>query len=66
MIIDIPLNAKKIHGKMDWKTTNILSLENIKEDEQINIESNFNFTYSGNFCLLIKYKLQFFIVSFLN
>ena len=55
MIIDIPLNAKKIHGKMDWKTTNILSLENIKEDEQINIESNFNLNF---FAFPIKIKKQ--------
>ena len=38
MIIDIPPNAKTIHGKMDWLETNLLSLENIREGEQIKIE----------------------------
>ena len=37
MIIDIPPNAKTIHGKMDWLETNLLSLENIGQ-EQIKIE----------------------------
>ncbi len=38
MIIDIPPNAKTIHGKMDWLETNLLSLENIGAGEQIKIE----------------------------
>ena len=38
MIIDIPPNAKTIHGKMDWLETNLLSLENIRAGEQIKIE----------------------------
>ena len=38
MIIDIPPNAKTIHGKMDWLETNLLSLENIRTGEQIKIE----------------------------
>ena len=41
MIIDIPPNAKTIHGKMDWGKTNLLSLENIGEGEQIKIEGHF-------------------------
>ena len=41
MIIDIPPNAKTIHGKMDGMgrlETNLLSLENIRAGEQIKIE----------------------------
>ena len=38
MIIDIPPNAKTIHGKMDRLETNLLSLENIRAGEQIKIE----------------------------
>ena len=38
MIIDIPPNAKTIHGKMGWLETNLLSLENIRAGEQIKIE----------------------------
>ena len=38
MIIDIPPNAKTIHGKMDWLEMNLLSLENIRAGEQIKIE----------------------------
>ena len=38
MIIDIPPNAKTIHGKMGWLETNLLSLENIGAGEQIKIE----------------------------
>ena len=38
MIIDIPPNAKTIHGKMDWLETNLLSLENIGAGEEIKIE----------------------------
>ena len=38
MIIDIPPNAKTIHGKMDWLETDLLSLENIGAGEQIKIE----------------------------
>ena len=41
MIIDIPPNAKTIHGKMDGMgrlETNLLSLENIGAGEQIKIE----------------------------
>ena len=38
MIIDIPPNAKTIHGKMDWLEMNLLSLENIGAGEQIKIE----------------------------
>ena len=38
MIIDIPPNAKTIHGKMDWLETNLLSLENIGAGEQTKIE----------------------------
>jgi hypothetical protein len=45
MIIDIPLDAKKIHGRMDLKNSPVLSLENIKEDEEINIESNFSWIF---------------------
>ena len=40
MIVDIPPNAKTIQGKMDWQKTNLLSLENIKEGEQIKIEGH--------------------------
>ena len=40
MIIDIPPNAKTIQGKMDWAKTNLLSLENIGEGEQIKIEQH--------------------------
>ena len=50
MIIDIPPNEKTIHGKMGgewfdffhWKKTNLLSLENIREGEQIKIEAYFS------------------------
>ena len=38
MIIDIPPNAKTIHGKMGRLETNLLSLENIRAGEQIKIE----------------------------
>ena len=41
MIINIPPNAKTIHGKMDGMgrlETNLLSLENIRAGEQIKIE----------------------------
>ena len=40
MIIDIPPNAKTIHGKLGWPglETNLLSLENIRAGEQIKIE----------------------------
>ena len=38
MIIDIPPNAKTIHGKMDWLEMNLLSLENIGAGERIKIE----------------------------
>ena len=38
MIIDIPPNAKTIHGKMGGLETNLLSLENIRAGEQIKIE----------------------------
>ena len=38
MIIDIPPNAKTIHGKMGGLETNLLSLENIGAGEQIKIE----------------------------
>ena len=40
MIIDIPPNAKTIHGKLGWPglETNLLSLENIGAGEQIKIE----------------------------
>ena len=38
MIINIPPNAKTIHGKMGRLETNLLSLENIRAGEQIKIE----------------------------
>jgi hypothetical protein len=46
IIIDIPPNAKTIHGNMDWGTTNVLSLENIGEGEQIKIEGYFTLNLS--------------------
>jgi hypothetical protein len=42
IVIDILPNAKNIYGKMDWGTTNVLSIENIGEGEQITIEGYFS------------------------
>ena len=59
MIIDIPPNAKTIHGKMGRLETNLLSLENIGAGEQIKIEGHFTlnpFRMLGVFDIPVRLK----------
>ena len=63
IVIDIPPNAKNIHGKMDWdwRTTNVLSIENIGEGEQIAIEGHLtlnSFRWLGFLSIPIRLKRE--------
>ena len=59
--IQVPDNAAKLKGKMDWASTHLFSLENIKGGEAVIFEPYFTFNplrHLGLLALPVRISLQ--------